>query len=312
MSRSARPPRQPFRQAKGQRKLGTQPKKSEQRAHSLGSKSPDKAEEWGILDFRRYDQRWEVPWGGRQLSVGLLSWASTFVAVGLQVMPLIARAVGVQSLSGLSPSEKSTFALVNQILETVVGLGVISWAVRDFQPLPDDLFKISFRDPFEKPRGWLVWGLLGVVLSPFVVGSTAAIFSAAGYDSIGGRGTADGVAAIIALDLPTYLSLFSVTAILAPLLEEIVFRGFLLTTLTRWVPTPAAIAISAAAFGLAHLSLRDLPQLVALGCLLGVTYTRSRNLLTPMLIHSAWNGTVLTILYLLVSNGIDVQKMLAT
>ena len=70
--------------------------------------------------------------------------------------------------------------------------------------------------------------------------------------------------------------------------------------------------ISAAAFGLAHLSLRDLPQLVALGCLLGVTYTRSRNLLTPMLIHGAWNGTVLTILYLLVSNGIDVQKMLAT
>ena len=61
--------------------------------------------------------------------------------------------------------------------------------------------------------------------------------------SIGGRGTADGVAAIIALDLPTYLSLFSVTAILAPLLEEIVFRGFLLTTLTRWVPTPAAIVV---------------------------------------------------------------------
>ena len=38
------------------------------------------------------------------------------------------------------------------------------------------------REPFAKPRGWLVWGLLGVVLSPFVVGSTAALFSAAGYD----------------------------------------------------------------------------------------------------------------------------------
>ena len=38
------------------------------------------------------------------------------------------------------------------------------------------------REPFAKPRGWLAWGLLGVVLSPFVVGSTAAIFSAAGYD----------------------------------------------------------------------------------------------------------------------------------
>lgn len=38
------------------------------------------------------------------------------------------------------------------------------------------------REPFAKPRGWLAWGLLGVILSPFVVGSTAALFSAAGYD----------------------------------------------------------------------------------------------------------------------------------
>jgi hypothetical protein len=32
-----------------------------------------------------------------------------------------------------------------QILETVVGLSVIAWAVRDCQPLPDDLFRISWR-----------------------------------------------------------------------------------------------------------------------------------------------------------------------
>jgi membrane protease YdiL (CAAX protease family) len=76
--------------------------------------------------------------------------------------------------------------------------------------------------------------------------------------SVGGRGTADGVAAIIALDLPTYLSLFSVTAVLAPVLEEIVFRGFLLTTLTRWVPTPVAIVVRACfASPCAHYSSRQ-------------------------------------------------------
>ncbi len=42
-------------------------------------------------------------------------------------------------------------------------------------------------------------------------------------------------------------------------------------------------------------------QLTALGFLLGFAYVRSRNLLTPMLIHGAWNGTVLTILFLLAS-----------
>lgn len=89
----------------------------------MDGKSTDKAEGWGVWELGRYNQRWEVhlsalqkrerlrvalfcsdilwslqvPWGGRQLLVGLLAWASTFVAVGLIVMPLIARGVGVQA-----------------------------------------------------------------------------------------------------------------------------------------------------------------------------------------------------------------------
>lgn len=49
----------------------------------------------------------------------------------------------------------------------------------------------------------------------------------------GGKGTVDAVAALINVNWPTYLSLMSATAILAPLLEETVFRGFLLTSLTK-------------------------------------------------------------------------------
>ena len=56
----------------------------------------------------------------------------------------------------------------------------------------------------------------------------------------------------------------------------------------------------------------DLPQLVALGTLLGFSYVRSRNLATPMLIHGMWNGSVLTVLYVLSSQGIDINSMLQT
>lgn len=128
---------------------------------------------------------------------------------------------------------------------------------------------------------------------------------------MGGRGTAEGVASIISLDLPTYLSLFLVTAVLAPILEETVFRGFVLTSLTKWFPVPLAVLISAVAFGAAHLTPRDFPQLTALGILLGFTYVRSRNLLTPMMIHGAWNGTVLTLLFVLASYGVNVPEFLA-
>ena len=64
-------------------------------------------------------------------------------------------------------------------------------------------------------------------------------------ETAGGSGTVDMVAKIISLNVPTYASLFTVTAILAPLLEETVFRGFLLTSLTKFMPTPAAVVVSA-------------------------------------------------------------------
>jgi membrane protease YdiL (CAAX protease family) len=98
--------------------------------------------------------------------------------------------------------------------------------------------------------------------------------------------------------------------VLAPLLEETLFRGFLLTSLTKFMSTPAAIFASSLAFGVAHLSLRDLPVLVALGCLLGALYVRSRNLLTPMLVHGVWNSSVLTLLFALTAAGVDVQQLL--
>lgn len=125
------------------------------------------------------------------------------------------------------------------------------------------------------------------------------------------KGTVDGVAQMLNVDLGTFASLFSVTAILAPLLEETVFRGFLLTSLTKFMPTWVAVLISSLGFGLAHASARDLPQLAALGTLLGFSYVRSRNLLTPMLIHGAWNGTVLVALFTLASSGVDLQEVLS-
>ena len=128
---------------------------------------------------------------------------------------------------------------------------------------------------------------------------------------VGGQGTADGVARIISLDFFSYAGLFTTTAVLAPILEETVFRGFLLTSLSKYMPAPAAVVVSSVAFGAAHLSQRDFPQLCALGVLLGFSYVRSRNLATPMLIHGAWNGTVLTVLFLLAASGVDVKQLIA-
>ena len=50
---------------------------------------------------------------------------------------------------------------------------------------------------------------------------------------VGGKGTVDAVSKLISINTPTYVSLMTTTAVLAPLLEETVFRGFLLASLTK-------------------------------------------------------------------------------
>ncbi|MCC5624845.1 CPBP family intramembrane glutamic endopeptidase, partial [Nostoc sp. CHAB 5715] len=95
---------------------------------------------------------------------------------------------------------------------------------------------------------------------------------------------------------------FFTAAIAAPFFEEILFRGFLLPSLTRYLPVWGAILTSSLLFAIAHLSLSEILPLTALGIVLGVVYTRSRNLLAPMLLHSLWNSGTLLSLFVLGSN----------
>lgn len=53
------------------------------------------------------------------------------------------------------------------------------------------------REPFKKPRGWLMWGLLGIALSPLVVYCSAMLSEAVGASDAGGRGTVDAGACLL-------------------------------------------------------------------------------------------------------------------
>jgi membrane protease YdiL (CAAX protease family) len=96
------------------------------------------------------------------------------------------------------------------------------------------------------------------------------------------------------------LTIFFLTAsVAAPIFEETLFRGFLLPSLTRYLPTWGAIALSALIFAVAHLNLSEVLPLATLGVVLGVVYTRTRNLLSSMLLHGLWNsGTLLSLIIL--------------
>jgi len=71
--------------------------------------------------------------------------------------------------------------------------------------------------------------------------------------------------------------------------EEIVYRGFLLTALRRLLPLAVALPAGAALFALQHGPGAHLLPLAALALLWSALYLGSGNLLVCILVHCLWN-----------------------
>lgn len=70
---------------------------------------------------------------------------------------------------------------------------------------------------------------------------------------------------------------------------QVIFRGFLMPSLTRYMPLWSAVILSALIFACVHFSFQRFLVLVLLGLVFGTLYAESRNLLAAITAHSLWN-----------------------
>jgi uncharacterized protein len=88
---------------------------------------------------------------------------------------------------------------------------------------------------------------------------------------------------------------FTAVAAIAPLVEELLFRGYLQTALTHRMPPLAAIAISALVFAGVHMQLYALPALWVLGAAFGFLYYKTGSLRFNIVLHMLNNGLALAL-----------------
>ncbi|BET11758.1 CPBP family intramembrane glutamic endopeptidase [Pandoraea sputorum] len=80
--------------------------------------------------------------------------------------------------------------------------------------------------------------------------------------------------------------------IIAPVVEEMLFRGIILRGFLKQYPPGTAIAHSAAVFGLAHLNVYQFVAALVIGLILGKMYERTRSILPGILLHMVYNTAV--------------------
>ncbi|MFQ5501707.1 MAG: lysostaphin resistance A-like protein [Phycisphaerae bacterium] len=104
---------------------------------------------------------------------------------------------------------------------------------------------------------------------------------------------------------PLYVVVLTIVSAvcLAPLVEELLFRGLILPALEQSLgSTGKAVVFSGIAFGLVHLQVaHQVPALAVLGMILGYAYAKTRSLTLVILMHAIFNAK--TILWLLLSGS---------
>ncbi|MCL2931599.1 MAG: CPBP family glutamic-type intramembrane protease [Trichodesmium sp. MAG_R03] len=256
--------------------------------------------QWLILGkksvlLKNADLPWEVSWNGETILqvfvVGFFLVGQIIVPLGLEIFKsftnLQSAMMGVRVQAG--------YILGTYVLFSLGGFLVLYLSLKSFFPFSEGWFKFDLRGD------WFFWGLGGYFVAlPMVI-----LISLINQQLWQGQGGSNPILPIALNGQDGLaLALFFITAsIAAPVFEEVMFRGFLLPSLTKYMPIWGAIIASGFLFAIAHLNISEVLPLAVLGIILGVVYTRSRNLLSSMLLHSLWNSGTLLSLYVLGSGN---------
>lgn len=158
-----------------------------------------------------------------------------------------------------------------------------------------------WRDIIQGFVGWLVGFPLVVV-----AGQIVAILL---YLSLGFMGGEQVVVSVLrnSKDDHLLLVLFVVAVtFFIPIAEEILFRGFLQTWLSKFFKKSTCIVLSAVLFSLFHFELKQglanmefITSLFVLSCFLGFVYERQKSLIAPIVLHVIFNtcGIAALLLY---------------
>ncbi|MFT7580369.1 MAG: membrane protease YdiL (CAAX protease family) [Myxococcota bacterium] len=191
--------------------------------------------------------------------------------------------------AGSSPRTQVMFGALTTLAHGIIGVVLIYTLARQedgVQPLAK-AFGLSAKP---LPRRWL-----GLALG-LVPGIAFAAFVTEGAFALNTLLFGEPTAPQTTLDLlirdpsgPTMMLVGLSAVVLAPLAEELIFRGFLYRNLRDRLGPAAGLFVSGAVFGAVHLDPERIIPLTALGVVFGLLYEWTGSLLVPIAVHAVWN-----------------------
>jgi len=201
--------------------------------------------------------------------------------------PLVAMLIGVAVIiCGLT----AALLLARYVVPAIPGFSREMMVEIIAIPILVVLYKLIIRHLGEHPRDDLNTknalrpSLLGLAAGLILFSLVTAVAAAIGVYRVSGEGDVTGL-------LPAFIA----SALFPAVFEEMLFRGVLFRWIEEFGGSWAALLLTSAFFGAAHLSNPHASTIAAVGIafeagvMLGVAYMLTRSLWLPMGLHASWN-----------------------
>jgi membrane protease YdiL (CAAX protease family) len=221
----------------------------------------------------------------------LLLLAIVIVLTNLIALPFASDAAALL----LGEGELSLLGTLVILVSTQAALLAVTWY---FVVRPRTLVGVPVPGP-DTPaavRSGIVWGLGGWFAATLVSALVVLVFGALGIDA------APQAAEQALSQIDPWLAILALV-IIAPIAEEVFFRGVVFNAWLREGGRRAAYVGSSVLFGVIHLNLVAFVPIVVLGLILAWVYERSRNLVAPIVVHAVFNGINVAV-FLLADAGV--------
>lgn len=225
-----------------------------------------------------------VPWGLGKVGQVMALWLLAYILVGQVLFPIALSLLGLDR-DYLTLRGHALLHLCLDLSQLGATLLILWKCLRSFKPRSLGLFPLIWKG------SWPLVVLDSALLFPLV--------DVVAHSSLTWFPTDPDQSSQMELSLTTgdwitNSAYFVVVSICAPIWEELIFRGFLLSSLSRFMPTGWSIIASSLLFAMCHFRLQTFFPLLLLGVIFSSVFVVTRNLLPPIVLHSLWNLFVLS------------------
>ncbi|TAE93072.1 MAG: CPBP family intramembrane metalloprotease [Verrucomicrobia bacterium] len=221
-------------------------------------------------------------------------WVQSLDVAGLIVMSLIFMGFGVSALAlgGEDQADLSAGALVLNAAMFAIFVGAV-WAIVRWRVRPTDWLGLRW-------SAWvhLLWFGPTIVLGMWLV---MGLLQVAGYmafmeEWLGTPSMQESVELLKESKDSTVVALMALSAaVVAPLAEEIIFRGYLYPVAKKWSGKVCAVVFSALWFSACHGNVPLILPLFLLGVILALAYEKTGSIWAPIGIHFFFNSATVLI-----------------